>query len=118
MGIYAPLTVQRRNNTANVGETSVVQTGWVNATPGVVNAISITVTFPVAYTAAPIVVATFGGDSTGATSTLGSGTVAVNNAFAEAVSITTTNFVLRIATPGANWAAGNTVYAQWIAIGL
>lgn len=64
--------------------------------------VSVTVTFPRAYSAIPVVVATTFGSTTTAV-------VAVN-------SITTTNFVLRIYTPAGQTLSGTQV-ANWLAIG-
>lgn len=108
----------RNNNGSNIAETTaVLQTGWVAGQPGVAASMNITITFPSAYTNVPIVVATFGGDTAGVTSTLGAGGANINNATAEAIGISTTGFTLRIWNTS-NWAANNTVYAQWVAIGV
>lgn len=115
-GIYS---TNRNNNGSNIAETSAkLQTGWVNGTPGSSSIITISTTFPVAYTNVPIVVAAFGGDTAGTTTTLGAGGSNVNNASAEAISLTTTGCTIRISTlSAAAWSGVNTVYAQWIAIG-
>lgn len=110
-------STSRRNNSSNITETAaLVQTGWVAGQPGVAANISIVITFPVAFTNVPIVTATFGGDTTTVTATLGLGAANINNAYAEAISLTTTGFTVRIVATS-NWAANNTVYAQWVAIG-
>lgn len=113
-------TISRNNNGSNVTEgTAKIQSGWV-AIAGAANpTLSTTVTFPVAYTNVPIVVAVYGGDTSGSTSTLGSGGINVKQAYADATSLTTTNFLAYAATrDGTNWSVGNTVYIQWIAIGI
>lgn len=114
------IDVNRRNHSTNiVNSNAKIQSGWAYGTPGVASTINLSITFPVAFTVAPIVTATFGGDTAGATSTYGSGNANVKNAYAEAISITTTGFTIRVVTGDAsNWAAGNTVYAQWIAVGV
>lgn len=111
--------VLRQNHTTNITETTaIMQSGWKYGTPGVSNVINFTVTFPNAFTNVPIVTTAYGGDTAGATTTLGAGGLNVNNAFSEgAQSVTTTGFTVRIKTDGGNWAAGNTVYMHWIAIG-
>lgn len=112
--------INRNNNGSNIAEpSSKIQTGWVAGQPGVNASITIAITFPVAYTNVPIVVATFGGDTSGVTSTLGSGGGNVKQAISEAFSITTTGFSLVVLTrDNTDWATNNTVYAQWIAVGI
>ena len=112
----------RRNNTTNITEAGAkIQTGWVaiavaSTTPNA----SATITFPVAFTNVPIVNCTFGGDTAGATSTLGSGAANVQGAGAMARSVTTTTFIATAGTFNAanNWTSGNTVYIHWTAIGV
>jgi hypothetical protein len=117
--LISSYSTNRDNNGTNVTETiASLQTGWVCGQPGVAANINFNVTFPIVFTNVPIVIAVMGGDTAGVTSTLGAGGANVNNAIAEAISISTTGFVLRVYTPnGGNWAANNTVYAQWMAIG-
>jgi len=111
--------VQRRNNTVNITEnTAVMQTGWVAISPPTGLNASTTVTFPNSFTNVPIVTATYGGDSVGATSTLGSGAGSVSAAYAQARSVTITNVLLTATAPTGGWSAGNTVYIHWMAIGV
>lgn len=114
-----PSSTNRRNNGANVNETAAkIQTGWAATQPGNSASATIAVTFPIAFTNPPIVTATFGGDTTGVTSTLGGGGGNVKQGVAEAFGISTTGFSLVILSrDGSSWATNNTVYAQWIAIG-
>lgn len=113
----ASYRTNRQNNGSNITETvAKVQTGWV-AGQGVGNtAVSFTITFPVAFTNVPIVTCTFGGDTAGVTSTLGSGGANVSAAYAQARSLTTTTFSLTVTGSG-TWSTSNTVYVHWIAIG-
>ncbi len=113
-------TINRQNNGSNITEASVLtQHGWKAGQPGVAATLQITVTFPVAYTNVPTVIATFGGDTTTVTSTLGSGGANVNNAIVEAITVSTTGFVMRfVSLGGTNWAANNTVYGHWVATGV
>lgn len=111
--------ITRQDNTTNSTEsTARVLTGWGLITPGVATIATELVTFNSAFTSPPIVMATYGGDTTGATSTYGSGAATVQNAYATAILVTATTFTIRLVSPGGSWAAGNTVYYQWIAIGV
>lgn len=87
-------------------------------TPGVASNVNETVTFPTAYSAAPIVLIAPGGDDTSAGTSLGSGNVEANYFLTEAVTLTSSSFlaVARVAN-GANWAAGTTVFYHWLSIG-
>ena len=116
----ANYNIARHNNGSNITEaTAKILTGWVTITPGVNSTGSATITFSSAFTSPPIVVAVYGGDTAGATSTLGSGGINVKQAYADATVITTTTFLAIVATrDSTNWAAGNTCYVQWIAIGI
>lgn len=110
----------RQNDTANVTEaTAKIYTGWGVITPGVAAVASETVTFPAAFTSAPIVILTSGGDNASLT-TYGSGGANVKDTIVgEAISVTTTQFTARLqARDNTNWAAGNTVFYQWFAIGI
>lgn len=111
---------RRNNNGTSADEpNALIQSGWLAWRPGAVNASNQSITFPKAYTNPPVVVVSFGGDTGTTSSTLGAGGANVNNAAAEAIAISTTGFTTRIASIGASaWAAGNTVYVQWIAIGV
>ncbi len=109
----------RSNNGTNTTETTAkLQTGWVGAVIGTASATaSVAVTFPVAFTNPPIVVAIFGGDQASGTIALGNGgNSQQGDVSSKAVSITTTGCVLYAYAPS-NWVTGNIVYWQWIAIG-
>ena len=115
-------SIVRQNNGTNVGLFGAkIQTGWVaipvaTTSPGA----TASVTFPVAFTNIPIVIATYGGDTAGATSTLGAGGPNIQGATAQARSVTTSGFSATASTlnASATWTTGNTVYIQWVAIGL
>lgn len=110
---------KRNNNGANITETAGhLKTGWICGQPGVNATITFTITFDAAFANVPIVLGVFGGDTAAVTSTLGSGGPNLKQAFAEATDITTTGFVLICCSrDGTSWAANNTVYAQWFAMG-
>lgn len=109
--------IARQNDTTNISEsTAKILTGWGVIVPGAVTTASETVTFSSVFTSAPIVVLTYGGDNASAT-TYGSGVIAANVATATAHTITASSFIARIQSTGGAWAAGNTVFYQWIAIG-
>jgi hypothetical protein len=113
-------SVLRQDDTTNTYQrgNTVILTGWGYLTPGVSPFMNETVTFGITFTQRPIVTASYGGDTAGATSTYGSGGANVKNATCGAISITTTGFTLRGQTTDASsWAAGNTAYYQWMAIG-
>lgn len=113
-------SIQRQDNTTNTTVTAAkVQAGWgfiANVTS--TDAVTKTVTFPVAFTQIPIVTATQGGDNASST-TYGSGANAVEGRLLiKAYSISTTGFTVQIRTGGAtNLGAGNSFF-QWIAVGV
>jgi len=113
-------TVLRQDDTTNTYQSgnTVILTGWGVITPGVTNIATETVTFGVTFTARPIVTLTFGGDAASAT-TYGSGSTNVKAlVVSQASGITTGQFTAYLRTSdGTNWAAGNTVFYQWTAIG-
>lgn len=110
--------VSRNNNGTDITEAaSKFQSGWIAVTPGSVSKGSQAISFPVSYTNVPIVMVNFGGDTIGATSTLGSGGANVNNCYAEAISLTVSGFTIRYIGDG-TWSGVNTIYFQWIAIGI
>lgn len=115
----AQMLINRSNNGSNTTETAArIETGWIALTATAASTVQGTITFPVAFTSVPIVTATYGGDTAGASSTLGSGAINVKQAYADAVALTTSGFTALAATRDAtNWTAGNTIYIQWIAIG-
>ena len=109
----------RQDDTTNsTKEDVLLQFGWGVINGAVATAFNDSVTFPVAYTARPVVVVAFGGDQIGGTASYGGGTPARNSAFAEATTITTTGFNVRVvAAPASNWAVGDFIYYQWYAMG-
>lgn len=111
-------TLLRQDDTTNTYQVgnSVMLTGWGVITPGVTNTASETVTFGITFLQRPIVVLTPGGDAVSA-ATYGSGNNTLQgNLAGKATAITTTSFAAYIFA-GGNWAAGNTVFYQWMAIG-
>lgn len=112
-------TVLRQDDTTNTYQVgnSVMLTGWGIITPGVAASATEAVNFGVTFLQRPIVLLSSGGDHASAT-TYGSGGVNIKQQYGLAVNITTTTFNAFIrSTDGTNWAAGNTVFYQWIAIG-
>ena len=109
----------RQDDTTNSTQENVLlQYGWGVVNGAVVTAINDTVTFPVSYSSRPIVTVVYGGDQIGGTAAYGNGVASRNNGFVEAITITTTGFVARIASsPSTNWAVGDFIYYQWFAIG-
>lgn len=112
--------VVRMDDTTTSNENSArILTGWGVITPGAVNVASEVITFGTAFTNKPVVTLTYGGDAASAT-TYGSGGPNIKDAcFTTAHAITNTTFTARFQTrDGSNWAAGNTVFYQWTAIGV
>jgi hypothetical protein len=110
---------RRNNNGSNTTEpNALIQSGYGVITPGAASSGNQAVTFPIPYTSAPIVVITFGGDAA-SSSAYGAGNNTVKLfAAAKAVGITNTGFTAWIyATDNTAYAAGNTAFYQWIAIG-
>lgn len=119
--INFPTFGNMNNNGTNAAYTpnTQIQTGWAAAQPGAAPSINLTVTFPKAFANVPIVVASYGGDTAAVTSTLGAGGPNVKQAFVEAYSLKTTGCTIFVTSrDNSSWAAGNTVYVQWIAIGI
>lgn len=111
-------TLLRQDDTTNTYQAgnSVILTGWGVITPGVTVVASESVTFGVTFLQRPIVVMICGGDAVSA-ATYGSGGNNVQGSISsKAHTITTTGFTAYMAA-GTNWAAGNTVFYQWMAIG-
>lgn len=110
----------RNNNGTNTTEiNSVLETGWVTGAIGAAAHIEIAVTFGHTYVTAPIVVPAFGGDNASA-STYGSGGNNIKGPVAcKATDITTTGCNIWIhSSDGTSWSAGNTVFAQFLVIGV
>lgn len=119
-GKLVKTTVLRQDDTTNTYKTgnSVTLTGW-GVMQGAAAQLTETITFGVTFAQRPIVVATWGGDSTSNTLTYGSGgNNAKGLATCKAETITTTGFDIRIrTTDGTSWGATDAVFYQWIAIG-
>jgi hypothetical protein len=112
-------TVLRQDNVTNTYQNgnTVILTGNGFASAAAAQ-VTETVPFGVTFLQRPIVIATWGGDSSGA-STYGSGGNNVKGlATCKAETITTTGFDIRIrTTDGTAWAGTDVVFYQWIAIG-
>lgn len=107
------------DTTNSVRDSVLIQHGWGVKVPGAAGAGSETVTFPTAYDSAPIVIAVGGGDNASGTLTYGAGTSAVKSFLVEANTVTATNFLLAFFTSdGTSWDANDSVFYQWIAIGV
>ena len=111
--------VRLQSNTTNtVIQNPIIQTGWKVIAGSVSGVLTDSVTYPITYSTAPIIVAVFGGDNIGGAATYGAGGANRNNAFAEAFSVTVSGFSVRIvSSPSSNWAVGDNIFYQWIAIG-
>jgi hypothetical protein len=111
--------VLRQDDTTNTYQkgNTVMLTGWGVITATATYFFTETASFGVTFAQAPIVIATFGGDHA-SSSTYGSGGATVKIAMAQAHTITTSGFSVTITSrDGTNWAAGNKLFYQWIAIG-
>lgn len=118
-------STKRQNDTTNTTESAaLIQTGWGRMTMGGGSAYNIeNVVFPTAYTSAPIVILTPGGDRTAAqgAGTYGQGGNNVHGQiYGGALEPTTVGFKAKVGTSagGGTYSAGDTVYYQWIAIGV
>lgn len=110
----------RNNDGSNVVEAnSFVETGYVHNVIGANAHASSAITFGHTYATAPIVIATYGGDATSAT-TYGSGSNIVKGPVAcKATDVTTTGCnIWWHSSDGTSWSAGNVVFAQFIVIGI
>jgi hypothetical protein len=111
---------KRQDDTTNsTVPNQILQSGFGVGVVGVANAYSEVITFPTAFTTRPIVVGTFGGDH--ASSTLyGNGGSNIHGLVTfKIVDITLTSFRIYIyQNGGTNWNAGNTVFYQWLAVGV
>lgn len=111
-------TLLRQDNTTNTYQmgNSVMLTGWGVIVPGVTDTATEAVTFGVTFAQPPILTMTAGGDHA-SSATYGSGGNNVQGRIdGKAYGITTTGFTAYMIAAG-NWAAGNTVFYQWVAIG-
>lgn len=111
--------IVRQNNTSNSTEnTARILTGWgVIAVGGVATGTEV-VTFDSAFTSIPIVTLTYGGDNASST-TYGSGSINLKQAYGGAISLTTTTFTAYIrSADGTNWPGGAQAFYQWTAIGV
>lgn len=113
-------TVLRQDDTTNTYQSgnTVMLSGWGVITPGASAVASEAVNFGVTFTQNPIVILTSGGDSVAGT-TYGSGGANIKDSIVpEAIGVLTTGFTARLqARDNTNWAAGNTVFYQWLAFG-
>lgn len=115
------IDITRDNNGSFVqAPGSRIVAGWRGATfGGAVSNMIFSVTFDKPFTEIPIVNTTYGGDQPSGSVALGSGANSVKLfAGAKAVNVTTTGFTLYIfSTDGTLFAAGNSAYAHYTAIG-
>jgi H-type lectin domain len=111
-------SLNRQDNTSNATVNGArMEIGWGVIVPGATSSASESVTFSSAFTSAPIVTITAGGDHA-SSSTYGSGGPNIKLFLTEATNITTGGFTAYVRSVDAsNWSAGNTVFYQWIAIG-
>lgn len=110
--------VARQNDTTNSALTSArFESGYGILVPGVSPAANEAVTFRTAFSSPPIVLITSGGDHASST-TYGSGSAIFKFFLTEAGLVTVSGFQAFVRTSdGTNWAAGNTVFYHWLAIG-
>lgn len=119
LSLITTVFTNRRNNSSNTTELAAkIQTGWGAITVGTAGAVQTTaITFPVSFSAAPIVLITFGGDQASGTVALGSGNNTVQGvAGAKAYAVTVNGFTAYM-WANASWSIGNIIYFHWIAIG-
>lgn len=115
-----PLLVQvnKQSDTANGMLTKLrIEMGYGVGQPGVANILDETVTFQTPFTSLPQVFITPGGDS--ASNVYGTGGLTYKRFTAEATTITNSSFKATCFTSdGSNWASGNYVFYQWLALGI
>jgi hypothetical protein len=114
------MVVARQNDTTNsTVSTPRIETGWGVFAQGAASNKSETVTFGTAFTTAPIVMISSGGDQTGGTIAYGNGGNVEKGPFAiKAYGQSTTGFTAHAHTSdGTSWSATANIYYQWIAIG-
>jgi hypothetical protein len=109
----------RQDNTTNSQLPNArIEMGWGAITTTASNSQQKAVTFQTPFNSPPIVFCNFGGDASGISTTYGAGVAAFRNASGSAQGISATGFTGRVTDlDGGNWAANNTVFFQWIAIG-
>lgn len=95
-----------------------IEIGWTAIQGNGTNQLSKDVVFKTPFTAVPIVLTTWGGDTAATTSTLGSGagSVAAAGSFARVVTTSRAN-VGATAFGAGTWSSTNTGYVHYIAIG-
>jgi len=113
------LPVKRQNNTTNTTPANArVETGWGVMVATAANNAQETVTFATAFSTAPIVIVGTGGDHASST-TYGDGSLAIKAFYTGSGGISTSGFTAYARTVDAtNWTAGNTIFYQWVAIGV
>jgi hypothetical protein len=112
---------RRQNNGSNTDETAaLIQTGWFAEVPGVASGSIKTITFPTAFSAAPLVYPVYGGDQVSGAQALGNGGNSVKDeAVCKAYDVTATGCKIRtVSRDASNFAAGNIYYVHWLAIGV
>ncbi len=108
------------NGTYSTETAALIQVGWVAYTfSSSTNQAVVGVTFPQAYTGLPIVVATGGGDQASGAVAYGNGANNIQGSItAKASEIISTGCDIHIYGTAGGWTSGETVYAQWMAIGV
>lgn len=111
--------LKRQDNTTSSTEGNVlIQYGYGVMPTGVTSLKSESVTFPVAYDSAPIVLVSASGDDTGGATSYTSAGAEECIMFAYSHSVTASGFTIRVRSEGAvNWSSGATVFYSWAAIG-
>lgn len=111
--------LKRQDNTTSSTEgNALIQYGYGVMPTGVTSLKSESVTFPVAYDSAPIVLVSASGDDTGGATSYTSAGAEENIMFAYSHSVTASGFTIRVRSEGAvNWSSGTTVFYSWAAIG-
>ncbi len=111
--------VVRQNDATNTTETAArILTGWGVIIPGAVNTAIESVTFNTPFSSPPIVLISPGGDHASA-ATYGAGGGNIQAFTSEAIAVAATGFTsYNRTTSAASWNVGNTVFYQWIAIGV
>lgn len=119
------VNANRQDDTTNtIGQGMKIQTGWGRVAFGSTTAYTTEgVTFPEAYNGIPIVIVSHGGDRSNAqgAGNYGDGGNNVHGqVYGACYGITKTGFVAKVGTSaaGGNYSAGDTIYYEWIAIGV
>lgn len=109
----------RRNHTTNTTTTAPsFEYGWVYVDAGTSSSKDVAVTFPTAYSSAPIVFVTSAGrDASGTPAAIGDFDTTKGNSIVHTLSVTTSGFTIRFATGDGTNYANQILGAAWLAIG-